>query len=130
MQDEASVRSGGPDEWLATIGDISVSQYWISTPSGLFPIRGTVWTVTDMSSTEEHFPTVAIVLAILFTLVCLLGLLILFMMKQVRQVGFVHVVVQGDAFCYTTTIPVTHPQDVLAIYDEVEYARELAGQPT
>ncbi|GAT01235.1 hypothetical protein [Mycolicibacterium fortuitum] len=129
MQGEPSENPGDADEWLATIGDISVSEYWISTPVGQFPIRGTVWTVTDMSTTEEHFPTIAIVLAILFTLVCLLGLVILFLMKQVRQVGFVHVVVQGDRLCYTTTIPVSHPQDVLAIYDEVEYARELAGQP-
>ncbi|MGA5543644.1 hypothetical protein ACPCIR_17465 [Mycobacterium sp. NPDC051198] len=130
MQDEPSVDPSGPDQWQATIGDISVSEYWISTPAGQFPIRGTTWTVTDMSTTEEHFPTAAIVLAILFTLVCLLGLLILFMMKQVRQVGFVQVVVHGDGFGYTTTIPVSHPQDVLAIYDEVEYARELAGQTT
>ncbi|WP_396908241.1 hypothetical protein [Mycolicibacterium sp.] len=130
MQDAPSVDPGGPDEWFATIGDISVSQYWISTPVGQFPIRGTVWTVTDMSTTEEHFPTAAIVLAILFTLVCLLGLVILFLMKKVRQVGFVQVTVQGDGFCYTTGIPVTHPQDVLAINDEVEYARELAAQLT
>lgn len=83
-----------------------------------------------MSTTEEHFPTTAIVLAILFTFVCLLGLLFLVMMKEVRQVGFVQVVVQGDGFCYWTNVPVTHPQDVLAINDEVEYARELAGQLT
>lgn len=81
-----------------------------------------------MSTTEEHFPTTAIVLAILLTFFCLLGLVILFLMKKVRQVGFVQVVVHGDGFCYTTAIPVTHPQDVLAIYDEVGYARELAGQ--
>lgn len=130
MQDEPSVNPGGPDEWLATIGDISVSEYWISTPAGQFPVRGSAWTVTDMSTTEEHFPIAAIVLAILFTLVCLLGLLILFLMKEVRQVGFVQVAVQGDAFFYTTRIPVTHPQDVLAINDEVEYARELAAQLT
>lgn len=129
MQDEPSVDRGGADQWLATIGDICVSEYWISTPAGQFPIRGSAWTVTDMSTTEEHFPTTAIVLAVLFTLVCLLGLLFLFMMKEVRQIGFVQVVVQGDAFCYSTMIPVAHPQDVLAIYDEVEYARELAGQP-
>lgn len=130
MQDQPSVDPGGPDEWLATIGDISVSEYWISTPAGQFPIPGTVWTVTDMSVTEEHFPTTAIVLAIVFSLVCLLGLLFLVMMKEVRQVGFVQVMVQGDGFCYSTSVPVTHPQDVLAIYDEVEYARELAAQLT
>lgn len=128
MRDQPSVDPGSRDEWLATIGDISVSEHWISTPTGQFPIRGTVWTVTDMSTTEEHFPTTAIVLAIVFSFVCLLGLLFLVMMKEVRQVGFVQVVVQGDGFCYTTSIPVTHPQDVLAINDEVEYARELAGQ--
>ncbi len=81
-----------------------------------------------MSTTEEHFPTSAIVLAVVFSLFCLLGLLFLVLMKQVRQVGFVQVAVQGNGFCYVTNIPVTHPQDVLAIHDEVEYARELVGQ--
>ncbi|OMC37697.1 hypothetical protein A5742_08670 [Mycolicibacterium fortuitum] len=127
MQDEPSVSPDGSDEWLTTIGDIAVSKYWISTPAGQSPIRGTVWTVTNMSTTEEHFPTSAIVLAIVFSLFCLLGLLFLVLMKQVRQVGFVQVAVQGNGFCYATNIPVTHPQDVLAIHDEVEYARELAG---
>ncbi|MFN6547333.1 hypothetical protein [Mycolicibacterium nivoides] len=128
MQDAPLVDPGDPDEWSATIGEISVSEYWISTPTGQFPIRGTVWTVTDMSTTEEHFPATAIVLAIVFSLFCLLGLLFLVLMKEVRQIGFVQVVVQGDGFCYTTRVPVTHPQDVLAIYDEVEYARELADR--
>ncbi|WP_418028227.1 hypothetical protein [Mycobacterium sp. 134] len=118
--------SSADDEWLATIGDIAVSEHWISTPIGQFPIRGTRWTVTDMSTTESYLSTTTVVLALVFSLICLLGLFLL-LMKNERQVGFVQVTVEGNGFCHSTTIPVTHPQEVLGINDEVEYARELAG---
>lgn len=115
------------DEWLATIGDIAVSEYWISTPTGQFPLRGSVWTVTDMSTSEKRLSTGTVILAILSSLVCLLGLLFL-LMKDVQQVGFVEVTVEGNGFRYSTMIPVTNPHTVLDINDEVDYARDLASQ--
>jgi hypothetical protein len=124
---EPFVDPGSPDEWLATIGDIAVSEYWISTPTGQFPLRGTEWMVTDMSTSEKRLSTGTVVLAIVSSLVCLLGLLFL-LMKDVRQVGFVQVTVQGNGFRYSTMIPVTNSHTVLDVNDEVDYARELAGQ--
>ncbi len=121
------VDADSSDEWLTTIGDIAVSQYWISTPIGQFPIRGTEWTVTDMSTSEEHLSTGRVVLAIVGSLFCLLGLLFL-LAKDVRQVGFIQVTVRGDGFCHSTMVPATHPDTVLDVSDEVDYARELAGQ--
>ena len=79
-----------------------------------------------MSTTESYLPTTTVVLALVLSLICLLGLFLL-LMKNERQVGFVQVTVEGNGFCHSTTIPVTHPQEVLGINEEVEYARELAG---
>jgi hypothetical protein len=124
---EPFVDPGSPDEWLATIGDIAVSEYWISTPTGQFPILGTVWTVTDMSTSEKRLSTATIVLAIVSSLVCLLGLLFL-LMKDVQHFGFVQVTVEGNGFRYSTMIPVTNPHSVLDVNGEVDYARELAGR--
>lgn len=124
---EPVVDAGSSDEWLTTIGDIAVSEYWISTPIGQFPIRGTEWTVTDMSVTEEYLSTSRVVLAIVGSLFCLLGLLLL-LAKDVRQVGFIQVTVQGDGFCHSTMIPAMHPDTVLDVSDEVDYAREVAGR--
>ncbi len=47
-------QGGSPEQWLATIGDISFSQHWVATPTGTYPIKGTVWTVTDMSHLSER----------------------------------------------------------------------------
>jgi hypothetical protein len=124
---EPFVDTDSPDEWLTTIGDIAVSEYWISTPTGQYPIRGTVWTVTDMSTYEERLSTTALILALVCSLFCLLGLLFL-LMKDVRPTGFVQVMVEGNGFCYSTMIPVMNADTVLDVNDEVDYARELAGR--
>lgn len=125
---EPVVDAGSPDEWLTTIGDIAVSEHWISTPTGQFPIRGTEWTITDMSTREEHLATRTVVLALVFSVFCMLGLLLLFV-KEVRHGGFVQVEVRGDGFYHSTMIPVMHPFTVLDVSDDVDDARELAGQP-
>lgn len=118
--------AGQPEPQLATIGDISISQHWVVTPSGPHPIRGSVWTVTDMSHYEERISTAGIVLAILFVWFCLLGLLFL-LMKDRRMVGYVQVTVQGRDFYHSTMIPATSPQAVMGVHQMVNYARAVAA---
>ena len=65
--------SGKPAAYVATIGDINVSPYWVDTPSGQFPIRGTTWTVTDMSHEHERMAPMGIILCIFFIWLCFLG---------------------------------------------------------
>jgi hypothetical protein len=118
--------AGQPEQWLATIGDISISQHWVLTPAGPQPMRGSVWTVTDMSHYEESISTVGIVLAILFVWFCLLGLLFL-LMKDRRMVGYTQVTVQGNGFYHSTMIPVVGPQSAMFVRQQVNYARSLAA---
>jgi hypothetical protein len=113
---------------LAYIGDIGVSQSQVITPAGTFPLRGSVWTVTDMSRTEQHMPAYAVVLAIIFFIFCLLGLLFL-LMKETTTVGFVQVTVNGGGGRYhSTMIPVSSPQQVFHVMSQVNWARSMAAR--
>jgi hypothetical protein len=119
-------QGGEPEQWLATIGDIAISQHWVLTPTGTHPIRGSVWTVTDMSRYQESVSTVGVVLAILFVWFCFLGLLFL-LMKERRLVGYTQVTVQGSGFYYSTLIPAGGPQSMMSVNQQVNYARALAA---
>ncbi len=116
-------QGGGPEQWLAAIGDIAISQHWVATPSGTFPIRGTVWTVTDMSHYQERISPVGIVLAILFIWLCFLSLLFL-LMKERTLTGYIQVTVQGSGFSHSTLI---HPGGLPIVTQQVNYARALAA---
>lgn len=109
---------------LVTIGDISVEQQRIVTPAGVLPTRGTNWSAMDMSRTEEKIPGWAIVLAIIFALACLLGLLFL-LCKERRTTGFVQITVQNGNRTHNTHVGVTSPQQVADVLARVNFARSL-----
>lgn len=111
---------------MTTIGDISISPHWVNTPSGQFPIRGTTWTVADMSREHEAMSPVGVILCILFIWFCLLGLLFL-LMKDRRISGYVQVTVQGSGFHHATMIPVVNHGTVWQVNQTVNYARSLAA---
>jgi hypothetical protein len=119
-------RGGEPEQWLATIGDIAFSQHWVLTPTGTHPMRGTAWTVTDMSHYQESISTVGVVLCILFVWFCLLGLLFL-LVKDRRLVGYTQVTVQGNGFYHSTLIPAGGSQSLMWVTQQVNYARALAA---
>jgi hypothetical protein len=119
-------RGGQPEPWLTTIGDIAISQHWVATPTGAHPIRGSVWTVTDMTHYSESISTAGVVLAIIFVWFCLLGLLFL-LMKERRFGGYIQVTVRGDGFFHSTMIPAVSPMSVLSVNQQVNYARALAA---
>ncbi|MFJ6748317.1 MULTISPECIES: hypothetical protein [unclassified Streptomyces] len=108
-----------------SLGDIAVTGDTIMTPAGPMPLKGAVWTATDMSRTEEKIPAHAIVLAIVFFLFCLLGLLFL-MMKERTTTGFVQVTVNSGGRHHSTMIPVQSPEQVMYVLNQVNYARSLS----
>lgn len=120
---------GGPagaGATLMTIGDIAVTEAGIVTPAGVLPLRGAVWTVSDMSRTESKTPTYAVVLAVIFFFACLLGLLFLLMKEQVTT-GYAQVTVNSGGKYHAAMIPVRGPQDIYAITHQVNYARTLCA---
>jgi len=114
---------------LVTIGDISVTQSQVFTPSGVRPLTEVSWTVTDMSTTTEAIPTWAIVCAIVGALLCLIGLLFL-LVKEKRTQGSMQVTVHGPGFVHTSQVPVTSPEQIADINARVNHARMLAASAT
>ncbi|MEU0398125.1 hypothetical protein ABZ208_36315 [Streptomyces sp. NPDC006208] len=111
---------------LVAIGDITVMGESIVTPAGTLPLRGAVWNATDMSHTEEKIPTHAIVLAIVFFIFCLLGLLFL-LMKEKKTTGFIQVTVTSGGKHHSTMIPAHGPQTFQQVMGQINYARSLSS---
>lgn len=109
---------------LVTIGDITVTPSWVITPAGSAPVSSAQWFVTDMSVTTREIPTWAVVCAVLFFLVCFLGLLFL-LAKEERTRGSVQVVVQGQGLLYSVQLPVWSVYQVHDVHGRVDYARSI-----
>ncbi|MET7572653.1 hypothetical protein ABZT04_29750 [Streptomyces sp. NPDC005492] len=113
---------GGP---MFTLGDIAVNGDTIVSPAGPMPLRGAIWTATDMSRTEERIPPYAIVLAIVFFLLCFVGLLFLLMKERVTT-GFVQVSVNSGGRHHSTMVPVQSRDQVFHILNQVSYAQSIS----
>ncbi len=111
---------------LVTIGDISVTQSTVYTPSGTRPLNEVSWNVTDMTVTTQAIPTWAIICAIVGALFCLLGLFFL-LAKEDRTTGVLQVTVTGSGFVHTSSIPVNSPAMIADINGRVNYARTVAA---
>ncbi|WP_326652103.1 MULTISPECIES: hypothetical protein [unclassified Streptomyces] len=111
---------------LVSIGDITVMGDSIVTPAGTLPLRGAVWNATDMSRTEEKIPAHAIVLAVVFFIFCLLGLLFL-LMKEKTTTGFIQVTVTSGGRHHSTMIPARGPESFQMVMGQINYARSLSS---
>lgn len=114
-----------PGGMALSLGDIAVTGDTVMTPAGPMPLKGAVWTATDMSRTEEKIPAHAVVLAIVFFLFCLLGLLFLLMKERVTT-GFVQVTVNSGGRHHSTMVPVQSREQVMFVLNQVNYARSLS----
>ncbi|MFF7179625.1 hypothetical protein [Streptomyces sp. NPDC008121] len=121
-QHPPAVQGGAP---LLSLGDITVVGDQIITPAGALPLKGAVWNAMDMSRTEEKIPAAAIVLAIVFFIFCLLGLLFL-LMKEKQTTGFIQVTVTSAGRHHSTMIPATGPNTFAWVMGQLNYARSLS----
>lgn len=120
----AALAGGAP---LVTIGDITVLNTGvIETPSGRMPLRGAEWHWIDMSRTEERIPAHAIVLAIVFAVFCLLGLLFL-LMKERRTTGYVQITVANGRLHHSTMIPAVDEGTARWVIGAIQYASNLSN---
>jgi hypothetical protein len=111
---------------LLSIGDISVTPTHVIVPQGRYPLYGTTWTVQDSTQVTEGIPAVAIVLAVIFFIFCLLGLLFL-LMKEKRYTGFVSITVTGPGGLYHTVQFPAAQQTGAWANDMVGRARAIAA---
>lgn len=114
-----------PQPFLLTIGDIGITQTQIITPNGSGALAGSQWIFVDTSRTETKIPTVAIILAIVFALLCLIGLLFL-LMKEKTTTGYVEVTVRSGNVFHKTQIPVNSQTKIDEVRQLVNKAQALA----
>ncbi|WP_327285029.1 MULTISPECIES: hypothetical protein [unclassified Streptomyces] len=107
------------------LGDITIAGDQIITPSGPMPLRGAMWNATDFSRTETKIPTHAVVLAIVFFLFCLLGLLFL-LMKEKTTTGYIQVTVTSGGRHHSTMIPAVDASTFPWVMNQINYARSLS----
>ncbi|MDJ0382849.1 hypothetical protein [Streptomyces sp. G-G2] len=107
------------------LGDITVAGDQIITPSGPMPLKGAMWNATDFSRTEEKIPTSSIVLAVVFAVFCLLGLLFLLMKEKVTT-GYIQVTVTSGGRHHATMIPATDMNTFPWVMNQLNYARSLS----
>ena len=116
-----------PQPFGLTIGDIGLTGDTVVTPNGAAPLRGSQWIVMDQSTTSQKIPTYAIVLAIVFAVLCLLGLLFLLIKEEVTT-GYVSVTVRSGELFHTCQIPVSNQYEIQNIRALVSQAQTLAAQ--
>jgi hypothetical protein len=121
-----SLEPFGPQPALVTIGDIVVTPDHVITPQGRFPVGQVHWSLSNQSYTSSAIPPYAIVLAIVFALFCLLGLLFL-LIREERTVGYAQVAVQGPGLFHAVQLPVSSPYDLTRYQDMVNYARSVSA---
>ncbi|MEV0412029.1 hypothetical protein AB0I68_14815 [Streptomyces sp. NPDC050448] len=107
------------------LGDITIAGDQIITPSGPMPLKGAMWNATDFSRTETKIPTHAVVLAIVFFLFCLLGLLFL-LMKEKTTTGYIQVTVTSGGRHHSTMIPAVDAGTFPWVMNQLNYARSLS----
>ncbi|MBL1072879.1 hypothetical protein JK358_00555 [Nocardia sp. 2] len=108
------------------MGDIAVTDTSIITPSGTFPLKGAIWTATDMSHASERMPPYAVILAIVFSLACGLGLLFLLIKERVIS-GYIQVTVANEGRFHSAMIPVQNQHTFPMVMQQVNYARSLSA---
>ncbi len=109
------------------LGDIRVTDTRVHTPVGSYPLRGTTWNVSNQTFVTQGIPALAIVLAIVFFIFCLLGLLFL-LVKERRVNGAVQVSVAGPGFSHGTYIPVYNEMAVFQVSRQVDWIRHQVAQ--
>lgn len=117
--------SGGYPPAGLSLGDITIAGDQIITPSGNMPLKGAVWNATDFSRTEEKIPAHAIVLAVIFFLFCLLGLLFL-LMKERRTTGYIQITVNSGGRHHSTMIPAVDAGTYMWVMSQLNQARALS----
>jgi hypothetical protein len=120
--------ASNPDEPIRVrLGQIGCSDTKVYTPNGIYPLAGTTWTVTNQSYVTESIPSWAIVLAIIFFVFCLLGLLFL-LVKERRIGGSIQVSVQGPGLSYSSLLPVLNEMTIYHVTEQVNWIRAQVSQ--
>ena len=119
--------SPGTAPVIVQIGELGISSTVVHTPAGDIPLAGSTWQVSEYWHHEQKIPTWAIVTAIVgFCVLTFFSLLFLLVKETVRR-GTVQITVTNGPRQYIARIPVTGPEQVTYLHQQVNYVRSLAA---
>lgn len=118
--------SYGAEPVLFTIGDIGITEHWIVTPTGTAPLAGSRWSGIPNVGVRQETPWWAIVGAILFVWVCLLGLLLLLSKRDVVSGTYDVQVDTVSGAQYVTRLPVRSHAEAASYDALVMHVRQAA----
>lgn len=111
----------------AVIGDITVgSDGVIRTPAGSAQLRGSVWSVSEHVTERQYIAQSTIIWAIVLSLFCGLGLLLL-LKKEHELTGTADVTVVSGPLRHRTTIAISDRAGLDRIRAEVAELQQRAG---
>lgn len=114
-------------EYSLVIGDIAISGDKVLTPNGNGRLADAQWIFTDATRIERSISPVGVILAIVFALFCLIGLLFL-LMKDERMVGYVEVSVHSGSLFHKVQIPARSYKDIERIHGLVSQAQMMSAR--
>lgn len=87
-----------PEPDLCTVGNFVVSEHWVRGLNGTYPLAGSRWDIVDRRESTKVTPAWAVICAILFVPITAFLSLLLLIVKETRETGFVEVAVSGPGF--------------------------------
>jgi hypothetical protein len=112
---------------LVSIGNVHITEQYVITPAGSWPLEQVNVTTTDQTSTTTHTPAWAIVMVILFIWFFLLSLLFL-LARETRISGFVAVHIQAGGYSYTEQVQVYSAVQRADVLNRVLFVQSLIGR--
>lgn len=111
---------------LVVIGDIGVTADYVITPSGTFPLADITVYGMDQTQVVRKTPSWAIVVAIVFALFFLIGLLFL-LVKEESLSGYVMVTVEAQGRRHASMVPVASAMARTDIMQRIGYVQTLSA---
>lgn len=127
-RNDSVIGHAGTEPVMVQIGEIACTQNWLMVPGSTVPLSGCDFQLRESVTVQRRIPPYAIVLAIIFFMACLLGLLFLLIQEDVLS-GSVEVTVSkpgGPKF--NASVPVRSQRDIDEVRSKVDYARALVVQ--
>lgn len=111
---------------LVVIGDITVTTEQVLTPSGAFALADVSIYANDQSHVTRRTPGWAIVVAVIFALFFLIGLLFL-LVKEEQVAGYVNVTVEAQGRRHVSMVPIQSAMARTDIMQRVGYVQTLTS---
>lgn len=112
---------------LLAIGHVQVTEHYVITPAGTWPLAEVNVTTVDQTSVSTRTPGWAIVMVCVFIWFFLLSLLFL-LAKESRMGGFIAVHFQAGGYSYTEQVPVTNELQRADVFNRVHFLQTQIGR--